>query len=224
MVFKSELSAEDNLALLSKGNIDLYATSYINKKQVYAYAEISNLPVRYLSLFKGNVNSSLNLELKDSKGKISGQILLAGNLKLNISSLRKKASNNKNRNLEKIKLNIKISSYLPIYIYGDWGEAYAEIKGNLTGSLASPIFNGEITIIYGKISYMKNRFNIDFANIKISNNIPFLTARLSTVVATTHIFINISGNPPDDLTFNFSSTPPRSPEEIMVIRAFEGYT
>lgn len=216
-VLNLKLSAEDNLALLSKGNIDLYATSYINKKQVYAYAEISNLPVRYLSLFKGNVNSSLNLELKDSKGKISGQILLAGNLKLNISSLRKKASNNKNRNLEKIKLNIKISSYLPIYIYGDWGEAYAEIKGNLTGSLASPIFNGEITIIYGKISYMKNRFNIDFANIKISNNIPFLTARLSTVVATTHIFINISGNPPDDLTFNFSSTPPRSKEEIMAI-------
>lgn len=214
-VLSLKLSAEDNLALLSKGSIDLYATSYINKKQIEAFAEISNLPVRYSSLFKGNINSTLNLELKNSEGKISGQVLLAGNLKLNVSSLRKKTSNNKNENLEKIKLNIKISSYLPIYVYGDWGNFFAEIKGNLTGSLASPIFNGEITIIYGKISYMKNRFNIDFANIKISNNIPFLTARLSTTIATTHIFINISGNPPDDLTFNFSSTPPRSKEEIM---------
>ncbi len=212
-----KLSAEDNLALLSKGNLAMYATSYLKQKNNYAYIEASNLPIKYENLFKGNINSNLNLELKKGKGKIYGHISITGNISLILDKLRKSSNNGKNSNLENIKLDIKVSSYLPIYIYGDWGEAYAEIKGHLTGTLASPIFNGEITIIYGKISYMKNNFNIDFANIKISNNIPFVTARLSTVVANTHIFINISGSPPDDLTFNFSSTPPRSREEIMAI-------
>jgi hypothetical protein len=186
--------AENNLALFSKGKVDLYAVSNIKEKEVYVYSEISNLPVKYLSLFKGNVNSNLKVKLKNLQGKIEGQVSLAGNLKLDLSSFKKKSKGESPKNLEKIKLNIKISSYLPIYVYGDWGEAYAEIKGELTGSLASPVFNGEIIIIYGKVAYMKNRFNIDFANIKISNNIPFLTARLSTTVANTHIFINISGN------------------------------
>lgn len=41
---------------------------------------------------------------------------------------------------------------------------------------------------------MKNRYNIDYANISIIDNEAYINARLSTSVADTFIFINIYGS------------------------------
>ena len=196
-----------------KGNINI-GTKPVEIKTLIA---TSLFPVKYSNIFIGNINSNLYLRYGKSK-TVKGNISVSGQINLSTESMLKKSSTSpKNENLKQIDLDININSYLPVYIYGNWGKAYAEIKGNISGNAANPIFNGEINIIYGKITYLRNNYNIDFANIKIINNIPYINARISTIVANTYIFVNITGAAPDNLSFTFNSTPPKSKEEIMAI-------
>jgi len=84
------------------------------------------------------------------------------------------------------------------------------------GTAKKPSINGYINIVYGKISYLKNKYNIDFAKIKIIDNEPYISARLSTVVANTFIYININGNLKNP-KLSFTSIPPKSQNEILSI-------
>ncbi|RMA96983.1 hypothetical protein CLV39_0635 [Hydrogenothermus marinus] len=216
---KLHLSGKNSYFTFNENKINADFTSYPLKGYLEGVFKTQFLPVKYLNIFKGNINTDIFINLKD-KRKIEGKVELSGqaNLEKDSSIFSKKENKETKENLEKpIYLNIELSSYIPIYIYGNWGKAYAELKGKLTGTLKNPVFNGEIDIIYGKISYFKNNYNIDFANIKIIDNIPYINARLSTVVSNVYIFVNITGSLPDDIQLNFSSNPPKSKEELMTI-------
>ncbi len=216
---KLKVSLEGKNTFITYGNNIIKSNAEINIKPISIKASVltSLFPIKYLNIFTGNINSNLYLEYGKSK-IIRGNLNVSGQVNFSTQKIFKKGSNSSyNDNLKQIKLDIDISSYLPIYLYGNWGKAYAELKGKITGSAANPIFNGEINIIYGKITYLRNNYNIDFANIKVINNIPYVNARISTVVANTYIFVNITGATPNNLSFTFNSTPPKSKEEIMAI-------
>ncbi|WP_457638553.1 translocation/assembly module TamB domain-containing protein [Persephonella sp.] len=185
------------------------------------------LPIKYQNIFQGNLNTDLKAKARITEGnqlkaEVKGKVSLSGKVKLeeDINSLIKKKDSRtiekSDKNLENIALNISVDSYIPIYLYGKWGKAYAEFDITVEGTAGKPVVNGDVSIIYGEIYFMKNRYNIDFANIKIIQNEPYISARISTSIADTFIFIDLSGSAYDP-KINFSSSPPKSKDEILSI-------
>jgi hypothetical protein len=216
--FKLSIKGKNSFITYGDNSISIQAKTNISPLKTEVSINTYMFPVKYSNIFTGNINSNLYIEYGKAK-TVKGSIGISGQVNLSTSDFTSQSTSTstENEELKEIKLDIDVNSFLPIYIYGNWGKAYAELKGKITGTAASPVFNGEINIIYGKITYLKNNYNIDFANIKIINNIPYINARISTVVANNYIFVNITGSPPNNLQFNFNSTPPRPKEEIMAM-------
>ncbi|WP_457623323.1 translocation/assembly module TamB domain-containing protein [Persephonella sp.] len=193
---------------------------------------INMLPVKYSSIFVGNINSDINIKSKKEKNvltqSIKGKIHLGGRVRIDqsvIENFQKKEKKKiltakekaeQEQILKKTFLDLTASTYSPVYLYGNWGNAYGEGRITITGALTEPEVNGEFNIIYGRINYMKNKYNIDYANINIIDNEPYINARLSTSVADTFIFINIYGSVKKP-RLDFSSSPPKSKDEILSI-------
>ncbi len=209
---------ESIVRIKGKGNIEKFHGSFDSYTQLF--------PVKFKNIFQGTVNSNLKLEIfsRDNipQGTLKGKVSVSGrlNLKENMESILKKKSKTapveNSKDLENLSLDFSIESYIPLYIHGKWGKAYAEFDLKVRGTGKNPHINGSINIIYGEIFFMKNRYNIDFANIKIIDNEPYISARVSTSVADTFIFIDISGSAYNP-KINFFSNPPKSKNEILSI-------
>lgn len=204
---------------------DITGNGYLPKNIFRIDIKSQFLPIKYMNIVSGNINTDLKIKSftknKDVHYKIKGKILATGRLRLEKNlqkQLQKKdvSGNNQLNFLEKITLDISLESYIPVYIYGKWGKAYGEFKLKITGTVAKPVVNGNLSIIYGEIFFMKNKYNIDFANIRLINSEPYISARISTSTAETFIFIDITGSLFQP-KINFSSSPPRSKDEILSI-------
>ncbi|MBK3332109.1 hypothetical protein GWK41_03385 [Persephonella atlantica] len=209
---------ESIVRVKGNGNVDRTYGSFS------AYTRL--FPVKFRNIFQGNINSNLKLKLyqKDDslRGNLKGKILVSGKLKLEKNLDRMVKGKNEAIPVKSpeylgfLSLDISLESYIPLYLYGKWGKAYAEFDLKVKGTGKDPYVNGNVSIIYGEIYFMKNRYSIDFANIKIVNNEPYISARVSTSVADTFIFIDISGSAYNP-KINFFSSPPRSKNEILSI-------
>ncbi|NPA53952.1 MAG: hypothetical protein GXO21_04720, partial [Aquificae bacterium] len=216
----SIISGESKLDI--NGTVDI--STLKNKLQIATHL----LPVRYPSIFEGSLSSDIKIHSKKErilKHYIEGDISVSGRLRLDPDiqkQLSKSSSNGKNeeKNLENIVLNLSAKTFSPVYIYGKWGNAYGEGVLKIKGTAKKPVVNGYINIVYGKINYMKNKYNIDYAKVKIINNQPYISARISTVVANTFIYININGNLQNP-NLSFTSIPPKSKNEILSILLFK---
>ncbi len=222
-----KLSGSSPDVILGESAVSITGRGNLQKKFVYLEGFTRFFPVKYMNIFQGNLNSSIKIKTTAGKGRtktdINGKISLSGRVKLEkdlnqILSLRKNRIKKeyKNENLKDINLDIYAESYIPIYLYGKWGKAYSEFNLKIKGTAEKPLIDGDISIIYGEIYFLRNRYNIDFANIKIIQNDPYISARISTSIADTFIFIDLTGslyNP----RINFSSSPPKSKDEILSI-------
>ncbi|SNZ07827.1 Family of unknown function [Persephonella hydrogeniphila] len=213
--------------ILGESVLKISGTGNIRKRFLSVYGQTRFFPVKYMNIFQGNINSDLRIKTYEKKEslytQIKGDISVSGKVKLekDMNQLLKSKRSNipsgyKNENLERVLLDIKGESYIPLYLYGKWGKAYAEFNMKVKGTASSPVVDGDISIIYGEIYFMKNRYNIDFANIKIIKNEPYISARISTSIADTFIFIDLSGSLYEP-RINFSSSPPKSRDEILSI-------
>jgi hypothetical protein len=213
--------------ILGESLLNISGTGNIKKRFISISGQTRFFPVKYMNIFQGNINSDLKIKTYQKKEtlytQLKGEISVAGKIKLeeDINQLIKGRKNSipsgyKNENLEKILLDIKGESYIPLYLYGKWGKAYAEFDLKVKGTASSPVVDGDISIIYGEIYFMKNKYNIDFANIKIIKNEPYISARISTSIADTFIFIDLTGSVYEP-RINFSSSPPKSRDEILSI-------
>lgn len=222
-----ELSGKSPDVILGESIIKISGKGSLPKRFILLEGFTRFFPVKYMNIFQGNLNSSVKLKTNTQKGQtkvyLSGKISLSGRVRLEkdlnqLLSLRKNRikKNYQNENLKDVNLDLYAESYIPIHLYGKWGKAYAEFNLSLKGTAEKPIVDGDISIIYGEIYFLKNRYNIDFANIKIINNEPYISARISTSIADTFVFIDLTGslyNP----RINFSSSPPKSKDEILSI-------
>lgn len=190
---------------------------YINLKPFSYQLSIitGNIPVKYEKLYQGIINTNISIAGKEEHS-IIGLITTTGKVNINLKDLEKKETKEKPEILKKIKLNIDVESASSIEISGDWGRAFADGKITITGTAYQPIINGNINISYGKVYFLKNIYNIDFASIKIINNEPYINGRLSTNVSGNFIFINIYGNI-NNLKYDFYSTPPKTKDEILTM-------
>ncbi|WP_456464659.1 translocation/assembly module TamB domain-containing protein [Persephonella sp.] len=222
-----ELSGKSPDVILGESVIKISGKGTLPKRFVSLEGFTRFFPIKYMNIYQGNLNSSVKLKTYRKEGKtetfISGRISISGRIRLEkdlnqLLSVRKKKikKDYRNKELKNINLDLYAESYIPIYLYGKWGKAYAEFSLDLKGTAEKPLIDGDISIIYGEIYFLKNRYNIDFANIKIIQNEPYISARISTAIADTFIFIDLTGslyNP----RINFSSSPPKSKDEILSI-------
>ncbi|NPA58618.1 MAG: hypothetical protein GXN94_04935, partial [Aquificae bacterium] len=220
-----QLSGKSPDVVLGESLLELTGSGSLLEKRLELTGKTQFLPVKYLNVFQGNLNSQLHFKLfkKENlpQGKLSGNVSLSGKVRIEkdlekMVKSRQKAPSSGREELERIDLDLKVESYIPVYLYGRWGKAYAELDLQVDGTAAKPVVNGEISIIYGEIFFMKNRYSVDFANIKIIQNEPYISARVSTSIADTFIFIDLSGSAYNP-RINFSSSPPKSKDEILSI-------
>ncbi|NPA52119.1 MAG: hypothetical protein GXO22_04430 [Aquificae bacterium] len=205
-------------SLFGENPIQIQGWAKLNPLTYNLKTFIEMLSVKYENLFVGTLNSNLDIITTQNQNHIiKGNVSVSGRSKLPMSFLTEKRTvEEKPPIFEKISLDINVTTFSPIYIYSNWGNVYAEASLHITGTLAKPILNGEINITYGKIYIAKNLYNVDFINIRIIDNKPFVNARLSTNIAQTFIYLNVTG-PIDDLQFEYVSTPPKTKEEILAI-------
>ncbi|MEJ5173613.1 MAG: translocation/assembly module TamB domain-containing protein, partial [Hydrogenothermaceae bacterium] len=192
-------------------------TSDLNFDTASFNIKSENFPVRYKNIFTGIVNSDVKVNSKKKDITIDATSQLTGRAKIEPDIFEnQETSGEKPEILKKIKLNINLSTLSPIFIEGSWGKAYLDGNIVITGTAEKPILNGKLNISYGKVALMRNIYNIDFINVKITNNDLYVNGRLSTFISGTNIFVNVSG-PSNNLRYDFFSTPPKSKEEILTL-------
>jgi hypothetical protein len=213
-MLKVNIFGKSQSPLFGESSVEMRGTATLEPLNYDLTFKTNMLTVKYENLFIGNVNSNLNLKNKNNDFLLKGKINLSGRSNFDPSLFKERKEKETPKFFEKLKLDINASTYSPLYMYGDWGKAYLEGEIHITGDLAKPIINGEFNIVYGKIYILKNKYNVDYMNIRIINNSPYINARLSTSIAQTFIFINVTG-PIDDLRFDYSSIPPMTKEQIL---------
>ena len=225
-ILKIKMQGKTTDSVLGESIVKLTGRGNIRKLNGDLNSYTQFFPVKFKNLFQGNINSEIKLKVNQKnntvRGNLTGKILVSGKLKLeknleNITKEKGKTVPSKGlESFEFLSLDLSLESYIPLYLYGKWGKAYAEFDLKVEGTGKNPLINGNINIIYGEIYFLKNRYSIDFANIKIINNEPYISARVSTSVADTFIFIDISGSAYDP-KINFFSNPPKPKNEILSI-------
>lgn len=220
------IKTKENVVVNIKGKTkssfgDAYATingiSNLNFDTVSFNIKSENFPMRYKNIFTGILNSDVKINSKKKDITIDATSQLTGRAKIEPDIFEnQEPSGEKPEIFKKIKLNINLSTLSPIFLEGSWGKAYLDGNVVITGTAEKPILNGKLNISYGKVVLMRNIYNIDFINVKITNNDIYVNGRLSTFVSGTNIFVNVSG-PSNNLRYDFFSTPPKSKEEILTL-------
>jgi len=222
---KVSLQGKSPDVVLGESLINIDGSGSLMSKYLNINGSTQFLPVKYLNIFQGNLTSTLRFKMVRKKeqlnAQLKGKLSVSGKVRLEkdmekLVKNRHRTPSSENKELERVSLDITAESYIPVYLYGKWGKAYAEFNMDIKGTAAKPLVNGDISIIYGEIYFMKNRYNIDFANIKVIQNEPYISARISTSIADTFIFIDLSGSAYNP-RINFSSSPPKSKDEILSI-------
>jgi len=204
-----------------------------------------HISVRYKSIFRGEI-SKTDLKVLVSKGKVEkgkkkeleqikslmvdldGTVKFTGRVHMNKEFmdefLEKKKKPQESELVKELKKRIKLAVALktsdPLLLYGNFGSAYMNVNVFITGTLAKPIVNGEMTFVYGKINLFGIKYNVDYFNVIISRNEPFVNARLTTIIKDTLIRITIYNTykQPEVL---LSSVPPKPQRELLAMLFFK---
>jgi len=239
-------SMNKNLKLLVKGTTE-FRKILENKPAKNDFNIIGqNISVRYKSIFRGKV-SKTDLKVvvrkeKTEKGKkkqldqikslsirLDGNVNFTGRVHMNEEFLnefleqkkKKKRESELVRELKKrIKLAISLKTSDPLLLYGNFGSAYMNVDVFISGTLEKPIVNGGLTFVYGKINLFGIKYNVDYFNVIISRNEPFINARLTTIVKDTLIRITVYNTyrEPEVL---LSSVPPKPQRELLAMLFFK---
>ena len=221
---KFDITLKDNLLIDIKGKTrSSYGDSsiaitgkYNLRKREGSVSVISELlPVKYENIYNGVVSTNTDIKLIQDKIYINSNILTTGKARVEPEYFSKEAGS-KPEILKNVYLNIKVSTLSPIFIEGSWGRAYGEGKFDVKGTAEKPIVNGNFRISYGKIDFLKNRYNIDFIDVKLTDSKTYVNGKLSTNVSGTYIYVNVSGEA-NNLKYDFFSTPPKSKDEILTL-------
>ncbi len=219
--FKSFITGTSEYSVFNSSSFKLILSGDAIKKELFGYLETKTLPVKFSSLFEGYVSTNLNLSYYEKMKLLSGDVKFTGNLKIpeNIKEMinTPSYSEEKKESFPEIDLSIKVNTYIPLYVSSEYGSAYVNVNGKISGTTKNPVFNGLISILYGEVKILGNKFSIDYAYIKVVNNVPYITARLSTVISNTYIYVYVSGALPDKIKVNYASTPPHTKEEILAM-------
>ncbi len=174
------------------------------------------LPIKYQNIFNGVLNTETDIKIDKEKVYIVGKNQITGKINIEPNFLENGNGTQKSDYLKNINLNVKLNTFSPITIEGSWGRVYAEGSLEIINTAYNPEINGNIKISYGKVNFLKVKYNIDFLNINIIKNIAYINGRLSTNVSGTYIYVNLSGTA-NNIRYDFYSTPPKSKNEILTI-------
>jgi len=209
-----------------------------------------NISIKYKSIFRGKVDdtdikvvvrkgqtTNKNKQLEQIKSlniDVDGKLLFSGRIHVNrefikefVNKDKKRVEKKKNPLIEELKkhinLSINIRTTNPLLIYGNFGDAYMSVNIYISGNLEKPIVNGELNFVYGKINLFGIKYNVDYFNVIISGNKPFINARLATMIKDTIIRITIYSTY-DQPEVIISSIPPKPQRELLAMLFFKDIT
>lgn len=223
---KFDITLKNNLYIDIKGStrssygessISIYGTYNLKNKEGDVEVRSDLLPIKYQNIYNGVISTDTNIKMVKEKIYINSKTLTTGKAKVEPDYLTQKAESTKKPEiLKNIHLNISLSTLSPVFIEGSWGRVYGDGKFDIKGTAEKPVVNGNFRISYGKVDFLKNRYNVDFIDIKLSDSKTYVNGRLSTNVSGVYVYVNVSGTA-DNLKYDFFSTPPKSKDEILTL-------
>lgn len=222
---KFDINAKDYLQMdiqgvtrSTDGQVRITGRSKTDFSEADISINTSRFPVKYSSIFSGVLDGTSAVKLAGNQLQININSQVSGRAKVEMDMFQQQNTDRDDTPeiIKKAKLELNISTGSPVFVEGSWGRAYMEGEVQVTGTVEKPVLNGKLRVSYGKVMLMRNIYNIDFLNIKITNNDIYVNGRLSTSVSGINIFVNVSG-PATNLRYDFFSTPPKSREEILTL-------
>ncbi|PMP77682.1 MAG: hypothetical protein C0178_01685 [Sulfurihydrogenibium sp.] len=189
----------------------------IKSKEGNVLVNTELLPVKYENIYNGVLSTKTDIKLVKDKIYIDSKTLTTGKVKIEPDYFSQKTQSvEKPPILKNIYLNLKLSTLSPVFIEGSWGRVYGDGNFDVKGTAEKPLINGNFRVSYGKVEFLKTKYNVDFVDIKLSDSKTYVNGRLSTNVSGTYIYINVFGTA-NNLKYEFFSTPPKSKDEILTL-------
>jgi len=118
--------------------------------------------------------------------------------------------------LSRTRLAVRVRATDNIWITNETAKIEAALAIEIGGTLGAPRLSGEVTAIQGDAYYLSRYFRLESATLRFvpPATVPVLNLQASTAVGETQILFLMDG-PLDDLTFNLTSLPPLSQEDII---------
>ncbi|MBI4166671.1 MAG: translocation/assembly module TamB domain-containing protein, partial [Acidobacteria bacterium] len=198
-------------------------------------AELSQVRVRYPSVFTSVLDGTLRLAGGAERGEVSGDLVVHQifapenfNWLAHVGQVASSAgisrSAIKSPIAPRVRLNIRVKSSTSVRFEARDLRLAGDIDVRLQGTLAESVEVGRVQILSGEAVFRGNRYHIRRGDISMNN--PFRTESLLTLEAETRIqrynlTVNLSG-PLDRLKITYRSDPPLPTSDIVTLLAF-GY-
>jgi translocation and assembly module TamB len=198
-------------------------------------AELSQVRVRYPSVFTSVLDGTLRLAGSAERGEVSGDLVVHQifapenfNWLTHVGQAASSAGISrpaiKSPIAPRIRLNIRVKSSTAVRFESRDLRLVGDIDIRLQGTLAESVEVGHVQILSGEAVFRGNRYHIRRGDISLTN--PFRTQSLLTLEAETRIqrynlTVNLSG-PFDRLKITYRSDPPLPTSDIVTLLAF-GY-
>ncbi len=195
-------------------------------------ANLSQVRVRYPSVFTSLLDGTLRLSGSAERGEISGNLIVRQmfppdnfNWLVHIgqagSSVGFRHAAIQSPIAPKIRLNIRVRSSPAVRFEARDLRLVGDIDVRLQGTLAEPVEVGHIQILSGEAVFRGNRYAIKRGDISMTN--PFRTQTVLTLEAQTRVrrydlTVNLSG-PFDRLKITYRSDPPLPTTDIVTLLA-----
>ena len=212
------------------GYVDFGASTRFNVQ-----AGLTQVRVRYPSVFTSMLDGTLRLASSAERGEISGDLIVRqmfppenfnwlAHVSQAGSSVGFSRSAMQSPIAPRIRLNIRVKSSPAVRFEARDLRLVGDIDIRLQGTLAEPVEVGHVQLLNGEAVFRGNRYNIRRGDISMTN--PFRTETTLTLEADTRIqrynlTVNLSG-PFDRLKITYRSDPPLPTSDIVTLLAF-GY-
>jgi len=205
-----------------KGSISFGRNGYSFKAQIEgtqsqltANFHLDRVPIIYRDeSFRGNVllkgKGTLLTDYKELK--IASDLSFGGTVEIKSSSKQKQES--KGEFVEKVILDMKISSYEPLRVYLPEGFIYSSLDGHIKGKLSDPDYKVKISLSSGELKYFNRKFYVKSGTYKFSKEEKEMDLLISASLPEYVVLIDLKGNP-EYPKVALRSEPPKEPRQIL---------
>ncbi|MBP2645305.1 MAG: hypothetical protein H6Q75_745 [Firmicutes bacterium] len=199
---------------MGEGNFRLTGTAALNGLQLDKYnlaLMLDKLTVNH-KYFKGPVSGALSLVGSEGIPKLSGQIIL-NNTVANVPFIPEFPESDFN-----IGLDIEVVAQNKVrlrnsYLYDLWVDG----KVKFGGTFKEPVTTGEVTVVRGTVSYLRNQFKVRSGNAEftqVGSFFPFVNLSAEASLDRTILYLTVTG-PLTAMEIKLSSEPELSQQEIL---------
>ncbi|SHK16091.1 translocation/assembly module TamB domain-containing protein [Thermocrinis minervae] len=186
-----------------------------DEKKAHILMDIKKLPVLYRDKrirYMGNLDANTQMNTDYKTLKIAGMLSFDGNLLIGKDKTPSQAQ--KPKEYERITLNLSLKSKDAIRINIPEGYVYANVDGEISGTLYEPSYKINLSLAGGQLNYFNKAFYVRFGKVELTEKATNLNVNLLTPMNEYDVIIDILGNA-NYPKISLRSDPPRNQREVL---------